>query len=269
MCIAGRPRNAGRMAEQGFATIPRALLHDPAVPRDAKLVYLMLSSHVGGKASAWPSHRRMAELLGMSISTVKRQLTWLRGHGHVTWQARIGDNEARITNEYTLVAGSSASIEDAGPVANKPRSDRARGSVRATPSSQEPTPSLTVSEPIGPGERTEEESLNESQLMIPSAQTATAHDIVGAWCNWCQNRPPDRVVGQISKLVKEMLTEGIADDFIRRGLAAWTEKGVHPSVLPSVVNEVMNARAGPKGRQRETDDIFERAARRMGVVTGG
>lgn len=157
--------------DQGFATIPRSLLHDPTVPADAKLVYLMLSSHVGGNASAWPSHRRMALNLGMSISTVKRQLVWLREHGHVIWQARIGDNDARITNEYTLIAGSSSSSNEDEKPANKPSSHRAGGrSGRATPSSDRATsssegtdPSPSESDPLGPSDLTEEESFNESQ----------------------------------------------------------------------------------------------------------
>lgn len=37
-----------------------------------------------------------------------------------------------------------------------------------------------------------------------------------------------------------MLAEGIDPDDVRRGLAAWMTKGLHPSTLPSVVNEVMN-----------------------------
>lgn len=239
------------VAEQGFATIPRALLHDPSVPRDAKLVYLMLSSHVGGNASAWPSHRRMADLLGMSVSTVKRQLAWLRTNGHVEWQTRIGDNAARVANEYVLLAGSSSTEEVAKP-GKRPRSDRARGrSEGTTPSSVGTDPSLSESEPVGLGERAEEESLNESQLTKPTADADTAQAIISAWCRWCVQRPPSRVVGQIAKLVGEMLAEGINPELIRRGLAAWTEKGLAPSLLPSVVNEVMNARGSPRRGQAD------------------
>lgn len=97
------------MTEQGFATIPRSMLHDGTVPRDAKLVYLILSSHVGGNRMAWPSHRRIGELLGMSVSTVKVQLGWLREHGYIDWHQRRREDSALTTNEYILTAGSAPS----------------------------------------------------------------------------------------------------------------------------------------------------------------
>jgi len=144
------------MSEQGFATIPRSMLHDPDVPRDAKLVYLVLSSHVGGNRSAWPSHKRLADLLGMSVSTVKRQLRWLRDHGFISWESRIGDNDARITNEYVLLAGSSSSR------ANKHGSVRPRGTTEPGPGSDGTIPPVSETDPPGQGERAEGESFKES-----------------------------------------------------------------------------------------------------------
>jgi len=38
-----------------------------------------------------------------------------------------------------------------------------------------------------------------------------------------------------------MLAEGMDATDLRRGLAAWSAKGLNASALPSVVNEVMNA----------------------------
>lgn len=144
------------MSEQGFATIPRSMLHDPEVPRDAKLVYLVLSSHVGGNRSAWPSHKRLADLLGMSLSTVKRQLRWLRDHGFISWESRIGDNDARITNEYVLLAGSRSGR------GNKHGSVRPGGPTEPGPGSDGPTPPVSETDPLGQGDRTEEESFKES-----------------------------------------------------------------------------------------------------------
>lgn len=69
---------------------------------------------------------------------------------------------------------------------------------------------------------------------------ATAQTIVGEWIDRCAKRPPKQVIGQISKLVKGMLDDGQHPDDVRRGLAAWMAKNLHPSTLPSVVNEVMN-----------------------------
>ncbi len=100
--------------------------------------------------------------------------------------------------------------------------------------------------------------------LAPLAAT-TAQTIVAAWIDWVPKRPPQQVVGQIAKHVGAMLAEGIDPDDLRRGLASWTTKGLHPSTLPSVVHEVMNA-SGRSRQQDDTDAQFERAARRLGVA---
>lgn len=74
----------------------------------------------------------------------------------------------------------------------------------------------------------------------PSAAATTAQDIVGEWIEGCAKRPPRAVIGQASKLVKAMLGEGIDPDDIRGGMKAWVAKGMHPSTIPSFVNEFMN-----------------------------
>lgn len=85
----------------------------------------------------------------------------------------------------------------------------------------------------------------QSTAVIPLAKLApTAQTIVAEWLDRTTKRPPDRVVGQVAKLTGEMLAEGIDPDDVRRGLAAWMTKGLHPSTLPSVVNEVMNTPTG-------------------------
>jgi hypothetical protein len=75
---------------------------------------------------------------------------------------------------------------------------------------------------------------------VDEPPAVSARTIVGEWIERCAKRPPKNVIGQISKHVKSMLDEGIDPDDIRRGLAEWMTKDVHPSVLPSVVDRVMN-----------------------------
>jgi hypothetical protein len=61
------------------------------------------------------------------------------------------------------------------------------------------------------------------------------------------------VIGQIARHVKAMLAEGIDPADLRRGLAAWHGKNLHPSTLPSVVNEVMNGSRTTAPKQSTTD----------------
>lgn len=94
--------------------------------------------------------------------------------------------------------------------------------------------------------------------LVPRADEAeppdTTQALVGEWIDHCRKRPPGTVIGQVGKQVKAMLAEAIDPADIRVGLAAWWRKGLHPSALPSVVNEHMNASpAAPPPRPSTTD----------------
>ncbi|MFB7399743.1 hypothetical protein ACFCZR_06185 [Streptomyces rubiginosohelvolus] len=99
-------------------------------------------------------------------------------------------------------------------------------------------------------------------------EPVTAQTIVGEWLDRCATRPPSRVVGQMGKEIRVLLEEDrIHPDTIRRGIATWMTKGLHPSTLPSVVNEVMNAgstplRPGPPSGESVFDRARARAAAR-------
>ena len=71
-------------------------------------------------------------------------------------------------------------------------------------------------------------------------EPVTARTLISEWLDRCAKRPPKNVIGQISKQIKDLLAEGIDPDDVRAGLALWMRKGLHPSTLPSVVNEAMN-----------------------------
>ncbi|MFG2277561.1 hypothetical protein ACGFNQ_02585 [Streptomyces asoensis] len=92
----------------------------------------------------------------------------------------------------------------------------------------------------------------------------TAQTIVGEWLDRCTERPPSRVIGQLSREIRVLLEEDRIDaDHIRRGIAHWMRKGLHPATLPSVVNEVMNTPARPAGtpaaRQQPANTLYDQA----------
>ncbi len=89
-----------------------------------------------------------------------------------------------------------------------------------------PQPSTHNPQPVPPG----------NSVAAPD----TSQGLIGEWLSHCRARPPKNVIGQVGKHVAAMLSEGIDPTDVRRGLAAWHQKGLHPSTLPSVVNEVMN-----------------------------
>lgn len=84
----------------------------------------------------------------------------------------------------------------------------------------------------------------------------TAQTLIAEWIDHCGARPPSDVVGQVSKRVATMLAEGIPYADVRRGLAAWQAKGLHPSALPSVVHETRTA----SNRRTSTSTTDQRVA---------
>ncbi|MEU0087223.1 hypothetical protein [Streptomyces sp. NPDC006274] len=96
------------------------------------------------------------------------------------------------------------------------------------------------------------------------AEVVTAQTIVSEWLERTAKRPPKSVIGQMAKQIRVLLEEHIDPDDIRRGIAHWMTKGLHPSTLPSVVNQVMNApgSATPAPGQPAGDTVFDRARAR-------
>ncbi|CAM5383752.1 hypothetical protein SCALM49S_02512 [Streptomyces californicus] len=80
----------------------------------------------------------------------------------------------------------------------------------------------------------------------------------------------------MSKTIRVLLEEDRIDpDDIRRGIAHWMAKGLHPSTLPSVVNQVMNAAAAAPRQapgsalydQATGTTVFDRARARLAART--
>ncbi|TXS36955.1 hypothetical protein EAO72_26585 [Streptomyces sp. or43] len=104
-------------------------------------------------------------------------------------------------------------------------------------------------------------------------EPVTAQTIVGEWLERCTDRPPSRVIGQMSREIRVLLDDDrIHPDTIRRGIALWMTKRLHPSTLASVVNEVMNAGQTPQrpGHPAPPNgDLFARAKARAAARKEG
>lgn len=101
---------------------------------------------------------------------------------------------------------------------------------------------------------------------VDSDAPVTAQVIVGEWLDRCTVRPPSAVIGQMAKQIRILLDEDhIHADHIRRGIAHWMRKGLHPATLPSVVNEVMNASTSPDAaaNDQSAGTPFSRARARI------
>jgi hypothetical protein len=69
--------------------------------------------------------------------------------------------------------------------------------------------------------------------------------LIGEYVTSCRQRPPGDVLGHLGRVVKKLLAEGIGPEHVRAGLRRYAEIQGHPSRLPSLVNDAVNASAGP------------------------
>lgn len=74
----------------------------------------------------------------------------------------------------------------------------------------------------------------------PAPDTVSTRDLIGEYVNACAHRPPNDVLGHLGREVGKLLGEGIQPAHVRAGLERLRAKGLHPSTLPSLVNEAMN-----------------------------
>ncbi|AZK97086.1 MULTISPECIES: hypothetical protein [Streptomyces] len=71
-------------------------------------------------------------------------------------------------------------------------------------------------------------------------EKVSAQELVAEYVKDCQQRPPGDVVGLLGRKIRGLLDEGFKPADIRAAMERLRAKGLHPSVLPSLVNEVVN-----------------------------
>ncbi|WP_230535782.1 hypothetical protein OHB02_16220 [Streptomyces albidoflavus] len=75
----------------------------------------------------------------------------------------------------------------------------------------------------------------------PAPHAVSANQLIAEYAAACTHRPPKDVLGHLAREVRKLIGEGIAPAHIRAGLERHRAKGLHPSTLPSLVHEAMNA----------------------------
>ncbi|MYU02099.1 MULTISPECIES: hypothetical protein [unclassified Streptomyces] len=74
-----------------------------------------------------------------------------------------------------------------------------------------------------------------------SSAKVSAKQLVGEYVRGCARRPPEDFLGHLGRKINALLDERFEADDIRAALDKLRAKGLNPSVLPSLVNEVVNA----------------------------
>jgi len=212
----------------------------------------------------WPGRKLMAARVDVSPVRVSNIAAELVAEGVII---RCGGGHRGQAAMYELLplgaaAGSPGTHSDSQPKGSPRPNPMAggKGSARANPKPQikgsEPerkgsdsTGKGSVSSPL-PAE-TPKPQVSKATVIEATVKGAprdiagitpptTAQTLVAEYVNQCRKQPPRQVLGQLGKYIAVMLAEGIDADDIRRGVAKWAAKSLSPSVLPAIVNEVMN-----------------------------
>jgi hypothetical protein len=117
------------MSSTGFASVPRWIVNDEQISGNAKLVYLVLSSHSNEDGDVFPAHARIATLAGISVSSVQRALRELRERRVVDWDQQDREHGGRTSNLYQLATTRRKAV---GQGDRGGRSEGPRGSVSVT-----------------------------------------------------------------------------------------------------------------------------------------
>lgn len=87
---------------QGWASIPRWLLYSADITANAKLVYVVIQSHVDDRGTAYPSRETIAAEAGLSVATVKRAVRELQQIGVVAAVPRRDRAGRQASNLYRV-----------------------------------------------------------------------------------------------------------------------------------------------------------------------
>lgn len=113
---------------------------------------------------------------------------------------------------------------------------------RGEPSSPEPSFKPSMNPPEG---RAAPAAGDSDESQDRDSRSPTARGLIAGYVARCPARPPSAVLGQLGRQVAALLAEGIEPAAIARALDRFSRKPMHPSVLPSLVNEEFNAHSPP------------------------
>lgn len=125
-----------------------------------------------------------------------------------------------------------------------PRAD-AGGSAR-----RNPVPVPVPTEPKGSGRQRPLHSVPPGEEPGSSAQR-----LVGFYVDKHTDPPPSQVRAHIGRQIKALLAEGYDPEQLEPALTHMARKGLHPSTLPSVVNQLANRPAPDPDRRLSGDEV--------------
>jgi hypothetical protein len=141
-----------------------------------------------------------------------------------------------VEAEQDLLPSSRGALE---PIGGKPAAQEGF----AEPSANTPR---TLTEGSASGSRIVDLGSLPTGRGAPDAGGVSAKELISEYVASCRERPPGDVIAHLGRIAKKLLAEGISPEHVRAGLRRYAEIQGHPSRLPSLVNDAMNAPRGSR-----------------------
>lgn len=221
------------------------------LPHAEKSVLVALAHRADKNGYCYPGIEMIATMTGASRRTVIRAIQGLDEKNLITRERRHRSNGSRTSTSYTL--NLSATMTHS-PGANVTPSEHEPKCHHDTPLSATVTPppdkSVLISQ-IVPAEPEEKPNT----MIQKNEPTPTAQTLIAEYIDGMTHKPPSRVIGHLSREIKNLLDEGYEYEHVRQATIAWSQKNLSPGTLPSFLNQVINQ------PQSTTEDITARAQR--------
>lgn len=202
----------------------------------------------------------IADILECRRATVTEHLAVLEQGGWITRERRMAGNR-RLSDVIQLNLGRTISVDLSDPE-EQPKSE---GSISVHSESErsetvQPECSETVqwecSETVQHKDKSfnlREDKKDTASAAAPAAEEPlgpggypmTTQGLVAEWIDHCDPKPLPRVIGQMSREIKNCLTAGADFMAVRNGVIEVEQKGLSPATLQSVVHHLQQARRTP------------------------
>ncbi|WP_313816375.1 helix-turn-helix domain-containing protein [Citricoccus sp.] len=254
-----------------FSQIPEWVL-DAEISDGAFRLYAALARYADQRTGkAFPSRTTLAKRINKKLSSVDRYLKELQAIGAVTVEARYEEGTSeRRSNYYTVatfrpleVAPQMTPPSPTGGEGVAPQ--MTRGVAPQMTHITRPTVNETQRNDTGAVEPAsllgQEVAVIQGELVPDEQSKPTAQTLIGEWLQSKSIRPPGRVIGQLSKEIKNLLDEGYEYAHVREAVIAWNSKSLHPATLASVLYETQNKSTAPAGRDNRISETRARGQR--------
>lgn len=96
-------RSSGRSSIGRYGIVPLSVYELLCGKTTAIALYGLLAVHANSDDICWPHQEKLAELLGVSVGTIRRELKTIEAAGLLTIAPHLGETGRMIGNEYTVI----------------------------------------------------------------------------------------------------------------------------------------------------------------------